>query len=162
LKIRDIVQELINNFQSNQVNEDSEDERMARFFVLDFIKVDYGLEVMEFEKGEKIEEKLQSTSLSLQLEEELHQICFFLREIENTCRCYDGDKLNEYGEKLLIMYNFLHLLISKKQHLFSQSGIGYYCQTYKLHRMKVQNEKDGDYILHTNIHECCDMSQSLT
>jgi hypothetical protein len=56
-QIRTTVQEIISQFQDNEIDLVVQDKRKASFFVLDFITSKYELKVMEVEKGDRFEEK---------------------------------------------------------------------------------------------------------
>ncbi|KNZ48499.1 hypothetical protein VP01_5621g1, partial [Puccinia sorghi] len=73
-QIRNRVQAIIQRFNT------SEDEKMATaaFFVLDFIQSNYGLEILDIQKGELIQEKMSSTSSKFQLFSELENITWYL------------------------------------------------------------------------------------
>jgi hypothetical protein len=136
--IRELVQELISKFQENRVSDGTQDNRIASFFVLDFIRANYDFDIMCVGKGEEFKKKMDLMSSSLGLLEELLKINAYIhRREQGHCglkgsKIDNNNKRNKFGEKLLIFYNYLHLLHSKHQSLFSNSKLEGHCQTTKL------------------------------
>jgi hypothetical protein len=62
-QMRELVQELISQFQENQGGNSTQDKMIASFFVVDFIQANYDLEIMCVEKGEEFEEKMDVIKL---------------------------------------------------------------------------------------------------
>jgi hypothetical protein len=140
-QVQKLLQEQIEEFQNDHVYLESEQYRIASFFILDFVKENYGLEVMEFKKGDKLEEKMRLMSSSFQLQEELHNIYWYIQnKTEDGYEDKDND-IHGLGEEILMIYKFYHVLISQNQHLFSNPEMACYCQTTQLNQIKDQTKE---------------------
>jgi hypothetical protein len=62
---------------------------------------------------------------------------------------YEGNKMDKFGEEMLILDSYFQMLLSKNQHLFSNSEMHNYCQTVRLNFMKDRNEGDLTTILNS-------------
>ncbi|KNZ55409.1 hypothetical protein VP01_2690g2, partial [Puccinia sorghi] len=127
-QIRDRVQAIIQRFNT------SEDEQMATaaFFVLDFLQSNYGLEILDIQKGELIQEKMSSTSSKFELFAEFQNIKWFIENKSSSHLNLKG-KINLMGEVKMI-YKYYRLLYSKFQHTLSQDKLVYALYNHKLHR----------------------------
>jgi hypothetical protein len=149
-QIKTIIEEKIIQFQSNQLDDRSQNERIASFFFLDFLQANYGLVMTKFEKGDKFKEKMNLMSTSLQLQEELKNLAWYVES--NAAERYENqeNKIEEFKEEILMIYSFFHLLLSKNQNLFSNPEMEVYCQTYELDKMTTFIERIMTKIIESN------------
>jgi hypothetical protein len=112
---QEMLQKLIGGFQKDSDDEKARKGRISGFYnVIDFLKLNYGLEVMEFAKGEKLEEKISLISTSSQLLDELYNIyCYLFDKTEYGM--YDGTF--QLKEKLANIYEYL---LKKKEHRYER------------------------------------------
>ncbi|KNZ51450.1 hypothetical protein VP01_394g5 [Puccinia sorghi] len=82
VQIEKVVQQLISIFKDDDDVLLKNIWRLTSFFLLDFIQTHYGLENFEPDKGVKFEEKMSLMSSSFQLEEELNNIYWYIKEEE--------------------------------------------------------------------------------
>jgi hypothetical protein len=123
------------------VEEDSREARIAGFFVLDFRKANYGLDIMKFDKGEKLEEIMQLMSSSFKLHEELQNIYSYIYKKISGGYLHTQNQINVFGEEILMIYSFHNTLIKKNENLFSNPEMVRYCQTVELNKIKELNEE---------------------
>jgi hypothetical protein len=150
-QIRNMVQDLIIEFQEDQDFFFTQtNKRIASFFFLDFITSNYDLEILELEQGDKFEEKMRLTSSSFALLDDMGKIERYINKIKGIGADYQGTKINELGEEIMLVYSYLNLLLSKNQHLFNNSEMQAYCQTHMLNSMKENNEADVTQVINSH------------
>jgi hypothetical protein len=136
-----MIQKSIILFQDNQDGIDASNHRISEFFFLDFIKSNYGLDVFEIEKGELLEEKMNLMLSSFQLIEELDNIYCYVKRMKESMQENQENKIQKFGEEILMIYKFFHVLLSTNHHLFSNIEMKFYSQIFQLQKAKEFTEK---------------------
>ncbi|KNZ46234.1 hypothetical protein VP01_7452g1, partial [Puccinia sorghi] len=113
-QIRKRVQAIIQIFNT------SEDEQMetAAFFVLDFIQSNYGLEILDIQKGELNQEKMSSMSSKFQLFSELENITWYI-DNQIPSHLTLEDQIKSMGGEAVMIDKYYRLLKKKIQHTLS-------------------------------------------
>ncbi|KNZ52432.1 hypothetical protein VP01_3578g2 [Puccinia sorghi] len=130
-QIRNKVQDLIEMFQNSKSSKDT----LAAFFVLDFIQNNYGLEILDVQKGELFQEKMNSISSRLQLLSELENVMQYIGK--KTSLDTQIDYTGSMGEEAVWLYKYYHLLISKIQPILTPMQSEDHFLNQKLHETQM-------------------------
>jgi hypothetical protein len=140
--VQKILQKLIVQFQNSQDDDDSWVARMEGFYVLHFLKFNYGIGIMELDKGEKLEEKISLRASSFLLWDKLFAIYKYLIEKKKDGLDSRETQENFFGEEILLIYGFQNILISKNEHLLPNPEMELYVQSDRMiNRRKEQTEQ---------------------
>ncbi|KNZ45477.1 hypothetical protein VP01_807g7 [Puccinia sorghi] len=120
-------------------NSESERSKTIAFFILDFIQSNYDLEILDFQKGELFQEKMNSMSSRFQLMAELQNIKWYMAKKASSESTLTDDRKSLGGEVVMI-YKYYFLLIPKIQQILSHDELGNYVQNFKLHGEKFDVE----------------------
>lgn len=123
------VQAVIDRFH----NSEYESIKTAAFFVLYFIQSNYGLEMLDVQKGEQFHERMNNLSSRFQLLAELKNITCYMNN-KTPSESTLTDDMKSMGGEVVMIYKYYHLLLSKINNLFSQNELENNFQDHNIHR----------------------------
>ncbi|KNZ57954.1 hypothetical protein VP01_2031g1 [Puccinia sorghi] len=125
----DKLQDLIDRFQYSEC----ERSRIAAFFVLEFVVNHYSLEVLDVQKGELFQDKMNSMSSRFQLLAELQNIhCYMAKK--NSSDLNLTDDMKSIGGEAVMLHKYHHLLLPKIQQILSHNEMEHCFLNLWLHR----------------------------
>ncbi|KNZ57079.1 hypothetical protein VP01_2248g3 [Puccinia sorghi] len=143
--LNDIVQALIDEFQ----NSGYESSRNVAFFFLDFIQHNYSLDIVDVQKGELFQDKMNSMSSRFQLLAELKNIKWYLAK--KTSQLTSKDDMKSIGGEVVMIYKYYHHLLPKIQQLLSLNEFNHHILDFEIqHRGKLHIEKTIEKIMSVN------------
>ncbi|KNZ56982.1 hypothetical protein VP01_2271g2 [Puccinia sorghi] len=130
-EIRTKVKALIEMFHNSAY----EPSRNSAFFVLDFIRRNYGFEMLDVQTGEQFQEKMDAIFSRFQLLAELENITRYM-EIRGSSEWISTDNNTPMGGEVVMIYKYYHLLLPKIEYNLSQKELVNSFQNNKLDEEK--------------------------
>ncbi|KNZ58886.1 hypothetical protein VP01_183g2 [Puccinia sorghi] len=126
-QIRNNIQALIERFH----NSDCEKSTTAAFFILNFIQINYGLEILDVKKGDLSQARMNSMSSRFQLLAELQNIKWYMAR-KTSSELTLTHEMKSMGGEVVMIYKYCHLLLPKIQHFFLENDSVNYSQNHNL------------------------------
>ncbi|KNZ58499.1 hypothetical protein VP01_191g13 [Puccinia sorghi] len=137
-----ITEDLVEMFQNSL----AETCRIAAFYILNFILINYGLDILGVKNVGQFQEKMNYISSRLQLIRELKNIKWYMAKKTSSELTLTDDMKSMGGEVVMIYKYYLLLLPQIEQILYNDEPMDFFLNIY-LHTEKVYIEENIDRIM---------------